>query len=209
MDGLFKPRISFWAGDVFGAAAVLLAGSLFGGSASAKQGDEPTGKDNKELATLYKEDQADREPKDGKPIDWTVVGPRDRAREDRVKTLYREDKIKTANDYANAAMVLQHAQAPDDFLLAHELCVVSIAKGRKDSRWLAAASEDRFLMNINRPQRFGTQYRSTSPDAPIKLYEVDPTVTDAHRKEMGAPSLTKAREREAEMDAIFHGKKKP
>lgn len=56
---------------------------------------------------------------------------------------------------------------PDDFLLAHEFCVIAIIKGKNDreARWLAASSEDRFLMNIQRPQRFGTQFRSAGdPD---------------------------------------------
>ena len=198
---------SFWTGTAFGAIAVMIVGALVNSIAYAREAAGTLEKDNEELARLYKEDQADREPKDGKPIDWAVVGPRDRAREDRVKALYSQDKIKTANDYYNAAMVLQHAQKPDDYLLAHELCVVSISKGRQDSRWLAAATEDRFLMNIGRPQRFATQYRSTTLNDPVKLYDVDPTVTDAHRREMNAPSLNEARKREAQMDAIFRGKK--
>jgi len=56
-------------------------------------------------------------------------------------------------------MILQHAEAPEDNLLAHELCVVAISKGNFEAKWLAAASEDRFLMRIDRPRRFGTQFR--------------------------------------------------
>src|SRR5687767_4865939 len=55
-------------------------------------------KDNEELTRLYQEDQSDRTPKDGKPIDWKVVGPRDRAREARVKELYVNNQLHTGAD---------------------------------------------------------------------------------------------------------------
>src|SRR5262245_25348270 len=128
--------------------------------ASSQKASSP--RDNEELRRLHDEDQADRSPGGDKPIDWTVVGPRDQARLNRVKSLFAEDRLKTANDYFHAAVILQHGDVPEDFLLAHEFCVVAITKGKndKDTRWLAASGEDRFLMNIGRPQRFATQFRS-------------------------------------------------
>ena len=51
----------------------------------------------------------------------TVVAPRDRARQSRVKVLFAANGLTTANDYYHAAMILQHGDAPEDFLLAHEL----------------------------------------------------------------------------------------
>jgi len=41
-------------------------------------------KDNQELARLANEAQEDRKPKDAKPTDWQVVGPKDQARRKRV-----------------------------------------------------------------------------------------------------------------------------
>src|SRR5215813_1593170 len=108
-------------------------------------------KDNEELMRMYQEDQSDR-TLPAKSIDWSVVGTRDNARLARVKELYLQNKLQTGGDYYHAAMILQHANTPEDYLLAHELCVVAISKGNTDGRWLAAASEDRFLMNIDRPQ---------------------------------------------------------
>ena len=159
-------------------------------------------KDNAELARLHDEDQADRAPANAKDIDWTVVGPRDKARLARVKELYTQNKLYTGADYYYAAMILQHGAAPEDFLLAHEFCVVAIIKGKndKDTRWLAAASEDRFLMNINRPQRFATQYRADPITAPYRLYTVDEGVTDELRSALSAPSLAKAKAQEAEIN---------
>ncbi len=168
------------------------------GQAAAKE------EDSEELARLYAEDQADRMPKDGKAIDWSVVGPRDKARLACVKELYAGGKLRTGADYYHAAMVLQHAAEPADYLLAHELCVVAISKGDKRAKWLAAASEDRFLMNIGRPQRFGTQYRADG-GGQFRLYKVEDGVTDALRKEFDAPSLEEARKREE----MFNKKPEP
>jgi len=112
-----------------------------------------------ELARLFTEDQADRM---ADPIDKETIVPRDRVRLARVKQLYQGQKLQTGPDYFHAAMVLQHAHDTDDYLLAHEFCVVAISKGVERAKWLAAASEDRFLVNSGRLQRFGTQYQVDS-----------------------------------------------
>lgn len=125
---------------------------------------------------------------------------RDRARLARTKELYIQNRLQTGTDFFNAALILQHGDLPEDFLLAHELCVVAIMKGKSQAKWLAAASEDRFLMNIGRPQRFGTQYRSDPINAPMKLYPVDPTVTDELRRALNVPTLAEAKAREAELN---------
>ena len=159
-------------------------------------------KDSEELSRLYREDQADRSPANAKDIDWAIVGPRDRARLARVKELYTQNRLQTGGDYYRAALILQHGDIAEDFLLAHEFCVVAISRGKndKETRWLAAASEDRFLMNIGRPQRFATQYRAEPSTAPFRLYKVDPGVTDELRRALDVPSLAEAKAREGEIN---------
>jgi hypothetical protein len=158
-------------------------------------------KDNDELKRLCAEDQADRTPPKGRPIDWAIVSPRDKARLKRVKELYTENLLRTANDYDCAATVLLHGDAPEDFLLAHEFWIVAISMGKNDKETLslAAASEDRYLMNIGRAQRFGTQLRSEGT-GPIELYRVDPGVTDGLRHVMLGHSLAEIKARVAEMN---------
>ena len=165
-------------------------------------------KDNEELMRMEQEDQDDRTTSARKSNDWTVLARRDDARLARVKELYQQNKLQTGNDYFRAALILQHSQASEDYLLAHELCVVALSKGKTnaqalDARGLAAASEDRFLMSINRPQRFGTQYPVEDENAPVtryKLYKTDSGVTDELRSAMNVPSLAAAKAREAEMN---------
>jgi hypothetical protein len=157
--------------------------------------------DNKELKRLCAEDQSDRTPPEGKPIDWVVVGPRDKARLKRVKEIYAQNLLQTADDYDCAATVLIHGDAPEDVLLAHEFWVVAISKGKNDQDTLsfAAASEDRYLMKIGRPQRFGTQLRSEG-NGPIMLYTVDTGVTDDLRRVMLGHSLAEIKARVTTMN---------
>ena len=69
-------------------------------------------------------------------------------------------QVQTANDYFHAALIFQHGRQPDEYLLAHVLAVYAISLGDKDARWLAAATLDRFLLSISRPQIYGTQFES-------------------------------------------------
>ncbi len=150
----------------------------------------PGPQDNAEVKRLHDEDQADRK---AFKIDWSVVDQRDRARGAHVKELYETNQLKTGNDYYSAALILQHATTAEDHLLAHELCVVAVSRGIQKAKWLAAASEDRFLMTIGRPQRFGTQFQSVA-GGPVQLYEIEAGVTDELRRLMDVRALQEAKE---------------
>lgn len=115
-----------------------------------------------------------------------------------MRELYHDHRLHTGTDYYHAATILQHTSTPEDYLLAHEMCIVAISKGEERAKWLAAASEDRFLMSIERPQRFGTQYRSRGEgsDSSFQLFKVDFGVTDELRQAFNVPSLAKAKARE-------------
>ncbi|MBE9099881.1 hypothetical protein [Vacuolonema iberomarrocanum] len=149
--------------------------------------------DNEELWQLFQADQREHSPTDDQVVDLSTVSAKDIARLNRVKQLYREGKIRTGADYFYAALILQHSNdSVEDYLLAHDFCLVSIVKGYKRARWLAAATEDRFLVSLGRPQRFGTQYR-VDDEGGWKLYEVDPAATDSLRQAMNVPPLAEAR----------------
>lgn len=153
-----------------------------------------------ELARLFTEDQSDRKTE---PIDWEVVRPRDKARLSRVKRLYRGLKLRSGLDYFHAAMVLQHAHDTDDYLLAHEFCVVAISKGVEQAKWLVAASEDRFLVNSGRLQRFGTQYQIDVSTGRWSLQEVGPGVEDSLRSALNVPSVLAAQTHAEDMNEKF------
>jgi hypothetical protein len=54
-------------------------------------------------------------------------------------------------------------------------------------------------MNIGRPQRFGTQFRSEGT-GPLRLYAVSEGVADDLRRLMGVPPLSEAKALEADLN---------
>ncbi len=155
--------------------------------------------DNPELIRIYREDQADRS---GEPdqIDWLAVGPRDHARKARVAEILAAGGARTSDDYFSAAMVYQHGDSVEDFQRAHDLAAkaVELDPTNDTAKWLAAAAEDRYLMNLGKPQRYGTQFRKTN--GKWELYQVDPSVTDEERARWGVPPLAEAKRRADEMN---------
>jgi hypothetical protein len=137
--------------------------------------------DNVALSQIYLDDQADRQPPDGQSINWKIVTPRDDDRKMRVMKFFKDGNIITGLDFYHAAMILHHAGSTADVLLAHDFCVTAIAKGVNDAKWLAAASEDRFLISIGHKQRFGTQL-----GLPL---ETDGVLTDQMRRTLNVPDL--------------------
>lgn len=160
-----------------------------------------------ELEKLYAEDQADRNSASIN-TDWEAISIRDEQREIRVKQLLSTGSLGGGAEYYHAAMILQHASTPDDYLLAHDLCVIAISKGEQKAKWLAAASMDRFLVSVGRSQRFGTQFLSNKSYRPPRLVQVDPNVSDALRQEFDVPTLASAKKQEAEMEKEFNERRK-
>lgn len=142
--------------------------------------------DNAEMARIVAADQADR--KDGVHIDWTRVKKADEERQRETAALLREGKLHTGQDFASAALVFQHGEKPDDYLLAHVLAMVAISKGQSGAVWISAATLDRYLQSIHQPQIFGTQF-NTPDGKPTTQEPYDRgLISDSLRGEMGVPT---------------------
>jgi hypothetical protein len=191
------------------ALLVSLCAALAASGVSAQSAPPPTAASSgsAELKRLHDEDQSERTAAPGKVIDWSALMLRDEARQQRVKELIAAGGAQSGADYYHAALVIQHASEPDDHLLAHDLCVIAIAKGEPRAKWLAAASLDRFLTKVGRPQRYGTQFLSNHASRPPKLLPVDPNVPDALRRELGVPTLEEAQATERRMAKDFEAAK--
>ena len=89
-----------------------------------------------------------------------ATGTHDAARRAEAAKLLYAGKLKTAEDFREAAIIFQHGSTPEDFLLAHVLAVDAIAKGDTTghARGLAAVTLDRYLQWSGKKQIFGTQY---------------------------------------------------
>ncbi|HTT98305.1 MAG TPA: hypothetical protein VMF58_09665 [Rhizomicrobium sp.] len=138
---------------------------------------------NAEMKAIFDADQNDRT---GKPIDWSVVAPKDDRRRARTRQLLADGALKTAEDYWEAAFVFQHGEATDDFLEAHVLAKVAVAKGKQDALWISAATLDRYLMRIGQKQVLGTQYNRPENGKPWTQEPYDRAlISDALRRELG------------------------
>jgi hypothetical protein len=103
---------------------------------------------------------------------------RDAKRRERVRQILDSGGAKVSADYFHAAMVFQHGEKVSDYQLSHNLALkaADFDPTNKLARWLAAASKDRVL------------------------YQVDPSVTDEERAKWNVPPLEQANERAEAMN---------
>ena len=109
-----------------------------------------------EIHRLLLEDQRDRTAPPGSPGSANM-GVNDVARRKRAHELLDQGVLQTGVDFFDAALIFQHGDKPEDYLLAHILAMVAVAKGNMGARELAAVTLDRYLQSIDEPQVFGTQ----------------------------------------------------
>jgi hypothetical protein len=100
-------------------------------------------------------------------------------------------------------MIFQHGDSRRGLPLANKLARKSVELKNPLAKWLVAATEDRQLMALGKPQRYGTQY-TTDDKGRTVLYEVDPKTTDEERARWNVPSLAEARSRAEQMNARRH-----
>ena len=109
-----------------------------------------------ELGEIFVADQDDRKES---PIDWSVVGRRDRERRERVGELIAAAELRCPVDFFRAAMVNQHGHSTSHYLLAHILATAAAFQGHEPAIKLSASTLDRYLHRVGQPQVFGTQLR--------------------------------------------------
>lgn len=150
---------------------------------------------NEEMTALFRADQAARS---GSAIDWSIVAREDAVRRARTRALLEAGELRSGTDFFHAAFIFQHGDGPEDYLLAHTLAVVAAARGRSDAAWIAAATLDRYLMGIGRPQVYGTQFSNRGS------WTQDPydrtLVSDALRAALGVPAQAQQAEQLRQME---------
>jgi hypothetical protein len=129
---------------------------------SATPHQEPAYSVPTNIHQLFLDDQVERTGRGARPNYGPDVNSRDAMRRAEAKSLLGAGELKTAQDFHDAAFIFQHGHDPDDYLLAHILAIDAIVKGDSSSKWLAAATLDRYLQAIGQKQVFGAQYLSKS-----------------------------------------------
>lgn len=155
---------------------------------------------NERLTSIVLADQAERQ---GHPTSeqWESITRRDAERRAQVHEELCGGRVLSAYDFFNAALVMQHGSTLEEIRLAHALATISAAidpDGRQ-ALWLKAASWDRMMRTLGRPQWYGTQYLRDN-GGKVTLYTIDESaVTDADRVALAAPTLSEARKQAEEM----------
>jgi hypothetical protein len=149
---------------------------------------------NIELSALFEADQADRQTLfTANTSEYQDLRERDLQRRRRAAILIAEGALQVAEDYYHAAMIFQHGETQEDVWHAHTLASAAAERGLRSAKWLAAAALDRWFMYQGKLQKFGTQF---VPDGKQwRLWDTDPTTTDADRAAWEVPSLKEQLER--------------
>jgi hypothetical protein len=83
-------------------------------------------------------------------VTWSKIGLGAETRRERVRALLDAGQLRSGSDFREASFIFQHGSQPDDFLMAHILAMAALAKADQESRWIAAATLNRYLHNISR-----------------------------------------------------------
>lgn len=152
--------------------------------------DEPYVEPNAAMADIYKADQAVRQSMVSFTANAKEIEKDDEARREQVRALLEKGELRAGEDFRLAALVFQHGREPRDYLFAHTLALVALAKGDRSASWIASASLDRYLWSIGRPQIFGTGFGPDGKDQGSFDREL---VSDAIRRELNVPALAEQR----------------
>ena len=142
---------------------------------------------NSEMQQINEQDQKDRQLPNEK-IDWVVVSKADAARLAATRKLLAEGKLHTGKDFERASLIFQHSNEANDYLLAHTLAVVALARGQVSAAWMTAATLDRYLQTIHQPQIYGTQTDVRQKPATQEPYN-RLLISDPLRRMINVPSL--------------------
>lgn len=155
-----------------------------------------------ELYDLYQQDQGDRQIQDPGPDHWQWMNERDLERRERVLELVAAGEPKAAVDFFHAAMVLQHGGHPEDYKMAHELArrAAELDPEHRNAKWLSAAAWDRYLWRTDKPQIYGTQFRSEDGKWTIEPFDRE-AITDEERKALNVPVVAETLKRLEAMNA--------
>jgi TPR repeat protein len=125
--------------------------------------------DNLKLQELFEADQSDRQRVYDTPEAVKDLHHRDAMRRTLIGQMIQNGEVSTTIDLYRAALVFQHGNLPKDYMTAHRLASMAAINGHKQSRWLMAASLDRFLMALGQPQIYGTQFEQNFEEGKFQL----------------------------------------
>jgi len=144
------------------------------------------------LKAMFDADQSERSGPI-EQVDMDALKEKDRVRRDSLRALVADGVLASAKSYYHAAMIMQHGEDSMDYRQANEWARTSeeLDSTKVETRWLVAATWDRYQMSRGEPQWYGTQSdRVDSGRGALVLYRIDPTrVTDRERIYRGVGTI--------------------
>lgn len=157
---------------------------------------------NKRLIELFEENQKLRFSSTEK--DWQnkkftqkLEFQEKKARQE-ITRMLKDGKIRTADDFYRAAFMFQHGDNYKSYSLAVTLAAVSMLLGESWAKNFYTKTIDRFLLSLNQPQIFFTQYVMHKGRWSLSPYNKN--ISSKVRKLFGAETLKKALEGEKKLN---------
>lgn len=151
----------------------------------------PPETDNLKLEELFNADQSERGKVLSSAAAVETLKQSDAARRKELGEMMSRGEVNTAVDLYRAGVIFLHGSDPKDFLTAHRLATMGALQGHRGSRWLLAASLDRFLMSNGLPQVYGTQFERNEEENryQLRLPIDDSTVLHFEKRFFDVPSV--------------------
>lgn len=144
---------------------------------------------NTTLEELYDQDIQDRVLWDSEDVTEEEIKKNDEARLKNAQELISKGEIDMNEIWNLHYLCLLHmhasSQDPAVFEKAHEFAKRAVELGSKVTRWLYAASLDRWLVSQGKEQKFGTQYNLETGE----ILPTDQSTTDEERAEYGVAPI--------------------
>jgi len=134
-------------------------------------------------------DKEDRGKFDAGKINEHQLTVQDKKRLQRLKVLIPNLDLSNAWNCHYAALLLLHSSHKKDYRLAHQLAKHAVQLGSRVSRWLFAATLDRWLISQGKKQKFGTQFYYNKRTKLWSILPTDHKITDKERATYGVAPL--------------------
>jgi hypothetical protein len=161
------------------------------------------------MRQIYDEDQRPRQDFTNLSKEqWDVLSKADAVRRHRTSDLLLGGKLHSSEDFREAAFIFQHGDTPNDYLMAHTLAMIAVAKGDEGALWIGTATLDRYLQSIHRAQIYGTQFNTSGEKVTQDPFDRT-LIPDVLRQELGVPDLAAQREQFKTFENAKPGEQRP
>lgn len=114
-----------------------------------------------EVLSLFEADQKDRQD-DLLQRNPEMLQEKDKRRYEKALLLFerytKEPMLFSGEMKYQLAFLFQHGENSEDYEKAKQLALSAESEGVDGAGWLSAAAEDRYLVSLGQPQKWGTQF---------------------------------------------------